>query len=228
LQSPDNRNNSESTIKGDAEEPTQAATNTINERLLAELQQAEQKERFGARSAAGKKLALVDGFGRPRKTDKEIQAAIEEARDLNGVNPVVAILGSFFAFAVAAVLWLSTNKMGAWFATHPPNTETYFVLRTAQVFRNVVMGLISLASGFFGVTGLGIFLLGVRVAYGVATGELDPTPIKKSSIPGQQGEESNGVNIGNMMDLMMNKKPGRRGGGGGGGGNQSDSDQFVL
>ena len=42
------------------------------------------------------------------------------------------------------------------------------------------MGLSSLASGFFGVVGVGIFLLGVRVAYGVMTGELDPTPIKKS------------------------------------------------
>ncbi|KAL3908585.1 MAG: hypothetical protein SGARI_002992 [Bacillariaceae sp.] len=179
-----------------------AETNTINERLLAELQEAEQKERFGARSAAGKKLGLVDGFGRTRKSDEEIKAAIAEARDLNGVNPVVAILGSFFAFAVAAV---------------------YFVLRTAQVFRNLVMGLISLASGFFGVTGLGIFLLGVRVAYGVVTGELDPTPIKKPTMPGKQSEDEKGVNIGNMMDLMMNKKPSRRGGGG-----KNDNDRFGI
>ena len=41
------------------------------------------------------------------------------------------------------------------------------------------MGVSSLASGSFGVIGLGIFLLGLRVAYGVATGELDPTPIKQ-------------------------------------------------
>jgi hypothetical protein len=190
-----------------------AATNTINERLLAELQEAEQKERFGARSAAGKKLSLVDGFGRPRKTDEEIKAAIAEARDLNGVNPVVAILGSFFAFAVAAVLWISTNKLGAWFALHPPDTEVYFVIRTAQVFRNLVMGLISLASGFFGVTGLGIFLLGVRVAYGVTTGELDPTPIKKPASALNQQDDA-AVDFSNVWDLMMNKKPGRRGGGG--------------
>jgi Protein of unknown function (DUF3082) len=199
-----------------------AATKTINERLLAELQEAEQKERFGARSAAGKKMGLVDGFGRTRKTDQEIQAAIAEARDLNGVNPIVAILGSFFAFAVAAVLWLSTNKLGAWFATHPPDTDVYFVMRTAQVFRNVVMGLISLASGFFGVTGLGIFLLGVRVAYGVATGELDPTPIPKKSSPGGRKEESS-VNMGSMVDLMLNKKPGRRGGG-----TKKDNDLFGM
>jgi len=210
------------TVDGQSSESSVvAATNTINERLLAELQEAEQKERFGARSAAGKKLGLVDGFGRPRKTDEEIKAAIAEARDLNGVNPIVAILGSFFAFGVAIVLWISTNKLGVWFATHPPDTEVYFVLRTAQVFRNVVMGLISLASGFFGVTGLGIFLLGVRVAYGVMTGELDPTPIKKPSAVGTQKEEAS-VDFSSVWDLMMNKKPGRRGG------QKNDKDLFGM
>mmetsp|Transcript_26498 Transcript_26498/g.56787 ORF Transcript_26498/g.56787 Transcript_26498/m.56787 type:complete len:268 (-) Transcript_26498:92-895(-) len=183
---------------------TKAATNTINERLMAELQEAEETERFGAK---GKKMSLVDGYGRTRKTDAEVKAAIAEARDLNGVNPIVAITGSFFAFGVAAALWVATNKLGTFFAGHPPDTEVYFVLRTAQVFRNLVMGMISLASGFFGVTGLGIFGMGVRVAYGVMTGELDPTPIKRKSAP----KES--VDLGNMMNLMMNKKQGRRGGG---------------
>ena len=185
------------------ERGTTAATNTINERLMAELQEAEETERFGAK---GKKMSLVDGYGRTRKSDAEIKAAIAEARDLNGVNPWVAIVGSFFAFGVAAALWVGTNKLGGFFASHPPVTEVYFVQRTAQVFRNVVMGMISLASGFFGVTGLGIFGMGVRVAYGVMTGELDPTPIKNRSAPKKS------VDMGSMMDLMMNKKPGRRGG----------------
>ena len=192
-------------IEAPKESRTTAATNTINERLMAELKEAEETERFGKK---GKKMSLVDGYGRPRKTDAERQAAIEAARDLNGVNPVVAIVGSFFAFAVAAALWVGTNKLGAFFAAHPPETEVYFVQRTSQVFRNVVMGMVSLASGFFGVTGLGIFGMGVRVAYGVMTRELDPTPIKSRSAPTKET-----VDLGNMMDLMMNKKPGRRGGG---------------
>jgi hypothetical protein len=208
----------------DSNSATVAATNTINQRLLAELQQAEKKERFGPRSSAGEKLGLLDGFGRQRKTDEERKAAIAEARDLNGVNPTVAILGSFFALAVAGVLWISTNKLGGWFVNHPPDTEVYFVMRTAQVFRNVVMGLIALASGFFGVTGLGIFLLGVRVAYGVATGELDPTPIqKKANSLGSTLGGSSSVNLGNMLDLMLNRKPGRRGGG-----TKKDNDLFGI
>lgn len=187
-----------------AEGQGQAATNTVNERLLAELKEAENKEKYGARSSVGKKLGLVDGFGRPRKTDEEIQAAIEKARDLNGVNPVVAITGSLFALGVAAGLWYATQKLGLFFAMNPIDSDVYFVQRSAQVVRNVSMGLISLASGFFGVTGLGIFLLGIRVAYGVMMGELDPTPIKQNK---QQK-----VDMPNVWDLMMNKKPGRRGG----------------
>jgi hypothetical protein len=181
-----------------------AATNTVNERLLAELKAAENKEKFGARTAAGEKLRLINGFGRARKTDEEIQASIEAARDLNGVNPIVAILGSFFALGVAAGLWWATGQLATFFALHPVDTEVYFVVRASQVVRNIAMGLISLASGFFGVTGLGIFLLGVRVAYGVIIGELDPTPIVQN--------QKDQVGMPNVWDLMLNKKPSRRGG----------------
>jgi hypothetical protein len=190
--------------KSDSSSTSSIAKNTINERLMKELQEAANKEKYGARSASGRKMGLVDGFGRPRKTDEEIQASIAAARDLNGVNPAVALGGSFFAFAVAAGLWIATNKLGAFFALHPVETDVYFVIRTTQVFRNVVMGLIALASGFFGVCGLGIFLLGVRVAYGVMTGELDPTPIKQN--------KADQIEMPNVWDLMMNKKPNRRGG----------------
>jgi hypothetical protein len=201
----------ENTVNLDEEDSAafedRAATKTVNERLMAELKEAENKEKFGARSSVGKKLGL-DGFGRSRKTDEEIQAALAEARDLNGVNPVVAITGSLFALGVAAGLWYGTKELGTFFALHPVESDVYFVQRSAQVVRNVAMGMISLAAGFFGVTGLGIFLLGVRVAYGIVTGELDPTPIKQN-----QQEK---VDVPNVWDLMMNKKPGRRGGGKGG------------
>jgi len=179
-----------------------AVTNTVNERLLAELKAAENKERFGARSAMGKKLSMVDGYGRPRKSEEEVQAAIAAARDLNGVNPIVCLTGGAFALVVAGGLWFGTQELGKFFALHPVVTDVYFVIRATQVVRNVAMGLISLASGFFFVTGLGIFGLGVRVAYGVTTGELDPTPIKQNQKAMNE--------MPNVWDLMMGKKPNRR------------------
>jgi hypothetical protein len=183
----------------DDEPSLAAATNTINERLLEELKEATKEEK-GPKSSFGKKLGL-DAF-RSEKSEEEREAAIAEARDLNGVNPVVALAGSGFALAVAGGLWALTNLLVEFFVLHPVESDAYVVERATAVMRNVIIAIVSLASGFFGVTGLGIFLLGVRVAYGVATGELDPTPIKKS-----KQEE---IEMPNVWDLMMNKKPGRR------------------
>jgi hypothetical protein len=182
-------------------EQGQAATRTVNERLQAELEELKRQEQFGAKSSLGKKMGL-DNFA-SFKSDAEKQAAIEEARDLNGVNPLVAVGGSFFALVVAGGLWLLTLYLAQLFAAHPVTTDVYAVQRAAAVFRNIIMGLTSLASGFFGVCGFGIFLLGIRVAYGVATGELDPTPIKNAK------QE---IEMPNVWDLMLNKKQGRRGG----------------
>jgi hypothetical protein len=179
-----------------------AATRTVNERLLEELSEASKKEKYGARSSMGKKLGL-DSF-ESSKTDAERAAAIQEAQNLNGVNPIVALAGSTFALAAAGGLWIMTTYLATFFAMHPVTTDVYFVQRVSGVFRNIVMGLSSLASGFFGVTGLGLFLLGIRVAYGVLVGELDPTPLKKSL-------KEDVVDLPNVWDFMTNKKPGRRG-----------------
>jgi hypothetical protein len=142
---------------------------------MSEIQASVDKEKYGSSKAR-------DYFKefRSQKSEEERQRSIEEARDLNGVNPLVCIGGAAFAWACAGALWLFTTYLGALFATHPFETDVYFIQRLTQVFRNVVMGLSSLASGFFGVIGVGIFLLGLRVGYGVMTGELDPTPIKRS------------------------------------------------
>ena len=157
------KNDSDTASKG-------AATSTVNERLMQEIQSQSDTQKYG-------KSDLFAEF-RSKKTEEERRASIEEAKDLNGVNPLVCIGGAAFAWVCAGGLWLFTTYLGVMFASHPVDTDVYFIQRTVGVFRNVVMGLSSLASGFFGVVGFGIFLLGVRVAYGVMTGELDPTPIK--------------------------------------------------
>lgn len=154
---------------------SKAVTSSVNDRLMSEIQASVDKEKYGS----GKTREYFKEF-RSQKSEEERQRSIEEARDLNGVNPLVCIGGAAFAWACAGGLWLFTTYLGALFASHPFETDVYFVQRLTDVFRNVVMGLSSLASGFFGVVGVGIFLLGVRVGYGVMTGELDPTPIVKS------------------------------------------------
>ena len=201
--------NQQSDKSNNTPEPAAAITGTVNERLLVELQEASDREKYGARSRMGKKMGLLSSSFKSDTTDAERQARIAEARNLNGVNPVVALAGSVFALGAAAGLWALTNFLAEYFVLHPIEEETvYVVARITAVFRNVVMGLVALASGFFGVTGLGIFLLGVRVAYGVLTGELDPTPIQSSKAT----LEKEKVDLGSVWDLMTNKnqKRGRR------------------
>jgi hypothetical protein len=190
-----------------------AATGTVNERLLAELKEAENIEKYGTRSKLGKKMGL--GAFRSTKTEEERKASIEEARNLNGVNPATTIIAGFVALGMAAIVWAMTDAIAEYFALHPIDDETtvYFVARIQAVVRNIVMGGFALASGFCGVTGIGILLLGIRVAYGVAKGELDPTPLPSTQSSSLSSEEQQSVlELSNVWDLMLNKsqKRGRR------------------
>merc|ERR1712187_414682 len=80
--------------------------------------------------------------------------------------------------------WVLTQSSAEWFLTHPIETEFYPVQRLGIAFQTAVVGLSSLAAGIFGFSALGILLLGLQVAVGVATGELDPN--KKSDEQARQ------------------------------------------
>lgn len=125
----------------DDDEPVEAATNTINERLMAELEDATNKEKYGARSRMGKKLGLA-GMVESERTDEARKKSIEEARNLNGVNPAVALAGGVVALAGASALWYATSWLGGFFALHPVDSDVYFVQRLSQVLRNVAIGLV--------------------------------------------------------------------------------------
>jgi Protein of unknown function (DUF3082) len=191
---------------------TTAAIGTVNQRLLAELEAARELEKNGPRSTIIPiPKAVTTIFGAQRKSDEERRAAIAQARDLNGVNPFTALLGSVVALAGSIAFWQVTDLLAEYFAMHPDDPDQlYVVSRLAAVGRNVAIGLSALASGFFGVTGLGILLLGLRVLYGVIVGELDPTPKAKdgSTASGQDTK----IEIQEMWKLMTNqsKKRGQR------------------
>lgn len=204
LSQPEIKLNSDDTKSSSISRNT-AKTNTVNERLLAEVEAATQAEK-GPKTKLGKNFK--DTFRYSDKTDEERELALEEAKDLNGVNPTITILASFFAFGMAYGFWSATQYLAELFLTHPVSPDApYAFARAASVFRNIVMGLSSLISGFSLVSGIGVFLLGVRVAYGVITGELDPTPIVKKNILGRKDDE---IEIPNVWDLMMNKNSGRK------------------
>lgn len=192
-----------------------ATVGTVNERLLAELQEAAALEKSGrssqSSSSSSKKnrLTEVTSYFKSSKTDAERRAAIAEAQNLNGVNPLSTLFGALFALACSVGLWIGTQALVTYFALHPPDSDIYFVERVTLVSRNVVMGLAALASGFFGVTGIGILLLAIRVGYGVITGELDPTPISPTTNNQLNSIDDSSVKVdmSNVWDFMTNKPP---------------------
>jgi hypothetical protein len=198
---------------------TAAKTGTVNERLIAELQAATALEKTGSTGSSsssnngpdGKsnKWTQVASFFKSTKTDAERRAAIAEAQNLNGVNPVTTLFGAVFALVCSVALWWSTQSLAIYFAIHPADSDIYFVERVTLLSRNVIMGLSALASGFFGVTGLGILLLAIRVGYGVVTGELDPTPIVTNSSK-TISDDTTKVDMSNVWDMMMNKSTKKR------------------
>eukprot|EP00640_Fibrocapsa_japonica_P002763 CAMPEP_0113940572 /NCGR_PEP_ID=MMETSP1339-20121228/6679_1 /TAXON_ID=94617 /ORGANISM="Fibrocapsa japonica" /LENGTH=243 /DNA_ID=CAMNT_0000944447 /DNA_START=60 /DNA_END=791 /DNA_ORIENTATION=- /assembly_acc=CAM_ASM_000762 len=98
--------------------------------------------------------------------------------DLNGIQPFQAILGSLLAAGLSFGAWKFTNAMTIIYANQSAKlaqSDILMVSRMTGFMRQVIVGSGSLATGVFGFTSLGMLLMGVRVAYGVAKGELDPT-----------------------------------------------------
>eukprot|EP00435_Cladocopium_sp_Y103_P070733 s223_g35.t3 len=107
----------------------------------------------------------------PTEAQKQI---VQEEVDLNGVDPIACVLGAAPVAALSYGFWTFTQRAAEWFLSHPVETDFYPAQRLGLVFQAAVVGLSSLAAGIFGFTGLGILLLGIRVGFGVLTGELDP------------------------------------------------------
>ena len=147
-----------------------AQTNTINTRLLQDIELATQKEKRGGATSLTKYFQY-----QPSMTQEEREVRLQQARNLNGIQPISTLTAGLVAICMGYGIWLTTQSIIQLFYTHPISVDApYLFTRIATVFRNVVIGLCTLASGFFTVTGLGILLLGIRVTQGVVSGELDP------------------------------------------------------
>ena len=103
------------------------------------------------------------------------------ADDLNGIQPYTPFLFATVSGFMSAAGWQIARYLAAHFAVQYLNSDLYPVQRLAVVFRNVVVGICTLFSGFCGAVSLGLICLGVVVTIGVIKGELDPTKVLTSS-----------------------------------------------
>lgn len=130
-------------------------------------------ERLGHRSKIFNKVNFDELYERSGgKSKRDIRNVKKE--DLNGIEPytpfLFAILPGIFCF-----IGLEVSKyLAGHFAVTLVDSDLYPVQRVAIVSRNLVVGIVTLASGFSGVVSLGLVSMGIAVALGVAKGELDP------------------------------------------------------
>lgn len=137
--------------------PAPPVPSTPNERAAAAV--AETMERLGVAAAAAPVTPVTRGPGR--------------RVDLRTVNGGGAVAGAVGAAAIFWALWTATTWLASWYGAHPVSDDGvggYAVARISVVVRTAVVGLVALASGMSGVTGVGLALLAGRVGYGRVTG----------------------------------------------------------
>ncbi|KAJ8599288.1 hypothetical protein CTAYLR_006781 [Chrysophaeum taylorii] len=122
---------------------TKAQMNTINQQLLAEIEAARGSIRLEA----------------PQVEEKE-------DIDFSDVNPLVALSSSVVTMVVAYYMFTFTTFMAASFADHPFTSSYYPIERFAGFLRQAIVGLSSLLTGLTALTGAGVGVLGITVAFG--------------------------------------------------------------
>ncbi|CAM9662347.1 unnamed protein product [Ectocarpus fasciculatus] len=158
--------------EGGADGETKAKLQTVNARLLAQIEEQ------------GKGIVI------PTEESKKIKRKEE---DLNGVNPFYAILGAGGAAAMSFGSWKATLWLAqAYYSKPAEESDILAVARMTSFIKQAVVGLFALGAGIFGVTAVGMGVMAGIVAVGVAKGELDPSPEasgSKKAAPGASEED---------------------------------------
>jgi hypothetical protein len=83
--------------------------------------------------------------------------------------PVAKILkcfsGSFVAGTIALLAYRLTLSIAATFAAKPIISDNPAVMNIASAVRTLVVGMVALGSGVFGLAALGLFLLGFQLIF---------------------------------------------------------------
>lgn len=119
-------------------------------------------------------LDITKKLQQSAKTPSASSNRLNKIEDLNGIDPITSFFFAFFPLGMSYFGWQLSVYLAEHFAIQFVDSEIYPVQRFTIVARNLVVGMSSLATGFCGVVSLGLFLLSIRVGYGVLRGELDP------------------------------------------------------
>lgn len=97
----------------------------------------------------------------PTKPDSNSESAIEAKED--NVTPLKCFFASIISGGFAYGIYLLLNSIVQTYAGKAVTATNPLVINLTSAVRTLVMGVVALATGVFGMVALGLFLLGIQL-----------------------------------------------------------------
>ena len=92
------------------------------------------------------------------------------------VSPLRCFSGSFIAGTLAILVYRMMIAIATTFANKPVTSDNPTVINLSAAVRTLVVGIVALGAGVFGIAALGLFLLGIQLTIKKLTGQTAETP----------------------------------------------------
>ena len=79
------------------------------------------------------------------------------------ISPLRCFSGSFVAGTLAILVYRMMIAIATTFANKPVTSDNPTVINLSAAVRTLVVGMVALGAGVFGIAALGLFLLGVQI-----------------------------------------------------------------
>ena len=91
------------------------------------------------------------------------KASDSKAGTSKEVSPLSCFSGSFVAGTLAILVYRMMIAIATTFANKPVTSDNPTVINLSAAVRTLVVGIVALGAGVFGIAALGLFLLGIQL-----------------------------------------------------------------
>lgn len=102
------------------------------------------------------------------------QATDSPAATPQQTTPLQCVLGALISGAIAVGAYFLTQSIAQSFGDSPFQSENMLAVRIAIAVRTLVVGIVALATGVFGISALGLLALGLQLAIRQVRGQSSP------------------------------------------------------
>jgi hypothetical protein len=88
-----------------------------------------------------------------------------KASTTSKLTPLRCFTGALVAGTIAVLLYQATGGVATTFALHSVQSDNFIVMRMSAAVRTLVIGMFALATGVFGMAGIGLGGLGFQLLF---------------------------------------------------------------